>query len=83
MRPGSHAAGIGIPVAAPPGRTVVKNAARNSPEKSPISVSAAREGVYVAVSVSDEGRGIPAESLPHLFRKFSRIEAGEQGETPA
>ncbi len=57
---------------------LLSNAARNSPENSPISVSAAREDVHVAVSVSDEGRGIPAESLPHLFRKFSRIEAGEQ-----
>ena len=25
------------------------------------------------------GRGIPAESLPHLFRKFSRLEEAEQG----
>ena len=57
---------------------VLSNAAKNSPEKSPISVSAAREDVHVAVSVSDDGRGIPAESLPHLFRKFSRIDAEEQ-----
>ena len=58
---------------------LLSNAAGNSPESSPIRVSAARDGVHVAVSVSDRGRGIPAESLPHLFRKFSRIESGEQG----
>ncbi len=43
-----------------------------SPEESPITVSAARDGVYVAVSVADKGRGIPAEMLPELLRKFSR-----------
>ena len=55
------------------------NTARHSPESSPIRVSAVRDGVHVAVSVSDEGRGIPAESLPHLFRKFSRPGAEDQG----
>ncbi|MCY4615306.1 MAG: response regulator, partial [Chloroflexi bacterium] len=38
-----------------------------------------REGVHVAVSVADEGSGIPAESLPLLFRKFSRAQSEEQG----
>ena len=58
---------------------LLSNAARNSPESSPIRVSAGMKGVHVAVSVSDEGRGIPAEGLPHLFYKFSRIDSGEQG----
>ena len=57
---------------------LLSNAARNSPESSPIRVSAVRDGVHTAVSVSDEGRGILAESLPHLFLKFSRIDAEEQ-----
>ena len=51
---------------------LLSNAAGYSPEGSPIVVSAALEGVHVAVSVSDRGRGIPAELLPELFRKFSR-----------
>ena len=58
---------------------LLTNAARHSPESSVIRVTAVGEGVHVAVSVSDHGRGIPAESLPHLFRKFSRIESQEQG----
>ena len=51
---------------------LLTNAARHSPEASVIRVVAAREGEQVAVSVADEGRGIPAEQLPHLFRKFAR-----------
>ena len=58
---------------------LLSNAARHSPEGSAIRVSAAREGVYVAVSVADEGRGIPADRMPHLFRKFSSGLSGEQG----
>ena len=58
---------------------LLTNAARHSPESTVIRVTAVGQGVDVSVSVSDHGRGIPAESLPHLFRKFSRIESQEQG----
>ena len=57
---------------------LLTNAARHSPESSSISVSATPGDLQVSVSVSDEGGGIPAESLPHLFGKFSRIETEEQ-----
>ena len=58
---------------------LLSNAARHSPEGSVIRVSAVREGVHVAVAVSDEGRGIPAERMPYLFRKFSGGQSGERG----
>ena len=58
---------------------LLSNAARHSSESSVITVTAVREGVYVAVSVADEGRGIPSELLPFLFRKFTRIEGDERG----
>ena len=51
---------------------LLSNAAAYSHEGSPITVSAQRDGVHVAVSVADQGRGIPAELLPEVFRKFSR-----------
>ncbi len=51
---------------------LLSNAAGYSPEGSPITVSAVRDGLHVAVSVADRGRGIPADLLPELFRKFSR-----------
>ena len=59
---------------------LLNNAARHSPESSVIRMTAGLEDVYVAFSVIDEGRGIPAESLPHLFRKFARVQSEEQRE---
>ena len=58
---------------------LLSNAAGYSPEGSPIRVTAARDGVHVAVSVSDVGRGLTEDLLPHLFRKFSRIDGGNAG----
>ena len=58
---------------------LLANAARHSPESSAIRVSAAPGDLKVSVSVSDDGRGIAAESMPYLFRKFSRLESEEQG----
>ena len=58
---------------------LLTNAARHSHEVSAIGVAAVREGYHVAVSVTDEGRGIAAERLSHLFRKFSRIGGEDRG----
>ena len=58
---------------------LLSNAARNSSEESVIRVRAVRDMAHVAVSVTDEGKGIPAESLPLLFRKFSMARSEEQG----
>ena len=51
---------------------LLSDAARHSPESSPIRLAATREGVCVAISVADKGRGVPPDRLPHLFRKYSR-----------
>ena len=58
---------------------LLSNAARHSNELSAIRVAAVRDGVHVAFSVADDGVGVPAERLPHLFRKFSRLDAEERG----
>ena len=58
---------------------LLSNAARHSNDLSPIRVAAVRDGVHVAFSVSDDGVGVPAERLPHLFRKFSRLGGEERG----
>ena len=54
------------------------NAARHSPGSSPIRVAAVRDGPHIAISVSDQGRGIPAEQLPRLFRKYTDLGGQEE-----
>ncbi len=58
---------------------LLANAALQAPESSPIRVAAERDGVHVAFSVADEGKGIPPERLAQLFRKFSGAAGGERG----
>ena len=64
------------PVMADAGRIVqvlvnlLTNAARNSPQDSPIRVSVEQEDGNVAITVIDKGRGVSPEHLPHLFRRF-------------
>ncbi len=48
---------------------LLSNAARHSPESAPVRVEAARDGLHVAISVCDRGRGIPPEMLGQLFRR--------------
>ena len=69
---------VGLPRAMADRRRIVQvlnnlfaNAARHAPESSSIRVSALREDGHVAVSVSDEGRGVAPELLPRLFDKHA------------
>ena len=58
---------------------LLSNAAWHSPESSVIRVEAVREDIHVAVSVADDGVGVPSERLPHLFRRFSRLDGEDWG----
>ena len=68
----------GLPLALADKRRIVQvivnlltNASRYSNEKSTISLDARAQDVHISVSVTDNGRGIPAEQMPYLFAKFS------------
>ena len=52
---------------------LLSNAARYSEASAAIRLTAGREDCYVGISVADEGRGVPADVLLHLFRKFSPV----------
>ncbi len=55
------------------------NAAKHSPLSFPIRVAAEQTDLHIAISVSDEGKGVPQELLPHLFRKYTRVGGSDRG----
>jgi two-component system, OmpR family, sensor histidine kinase KdpD len=85
--PGALAVGIDVPpdlpaVAADPTllqqviANLLDNAVKYSPACGRISVSAAATGGQIAIRVADEGMGVPAEHLPHIFDSFYRVREG-------
>ena len=81
---GRHAVHVDLPPELPPvkadrGRIVqvlnnlLANAASNAPVSSPIRIAARADGVHVAVSVEDSGKGIPPRRMKDLFRKDSGL----------
>lgn len=53
---------------------LIDNAIKYTPEGS-VTVSLMRAGQVVRLTVVDTGVGIPTETIPHLFQKFSRADA--------
>ena len=60
-------------------RNLLSNAARHAPETSVIRVAAKRDGVYVRVSVADEGKGVPPDQLTRLFDQPATL-SGREGD---
>lgn len=54
---------------------LLNNAAKYTEDGGTIRLSARPDGDGVVVTVADNGAGIPAEHLPHLFEKFTRRSA--------
>ena len=52
---------------------LLANASKHSPDSAPIRLAAAEKGAFVEFSVTDGGDGIPADKLPHLFRKQAGV----------
>jgi len=58
-------------------RILVENALRHTPAGTPVEVSAALRKGRAALSVRDEGPGIPVEAQKHLFDRFYRADGGK------
>jgi signal transduction histidine kinase len=59
---------------------ILDNALKYIGEGKSIQVTLARTNGHVRVSVEDDGVGIPAESLPHLFDRFFRVDRARSHE---
>jgi signal transduction histidine kinase len=57
---------------------LLDNAIRYTPAGGRVTVSIVREGGTLSVRVSDTGKGIAEESLPYIFDRFYRGEAGNR-----
>ena len=51
---------------------LLSNALKYSPPGAPVTVTVGGDGATAAIGVRDEGIGIPAEDLPHLFGRYAR-----------
>jgi signal transduction histidine kinase len=60
---------------------LLSNAIKYSPDGGIVSLTAARNGQGVRVTVRDEGLGIPADQQDRIFTKFFRGDAGATGIT--
>ena len=56
---------------------LVSNAIKFSPRGSRITVAASMGENEVTISVTDQGRGIPAAMLGKIFERFEQVEAGD------
>jgi PAS domain S-box-containing protein len=52
---------------------LLSNALKYSPPEYPVTLTLRQEGDKALFAVRDEGSGIPAEELPHIFDRFYRV----------
>jgi signal transduction histidine kinase len=57
---------------------LLENAAKYSPDGSPIGVAVEEEDGRIAIRVSDRGAGIPSDEQPFIFEQFYRGAAASQ-----
>jgi len=59
---------------------LLDNALRHTPRGGRVDIAAGSDHGDVTITVTDDGDGIPAEHLPHVFERFYRADAGRDRE---
>ena len=52
----------------------INNAMKYAPESKEIVITVSRQNEWAKIAVTDKGRGIAAERIPHLFERYYRAE---------
>ncbi|MCA9570134.1 MAG: HAMP domain-containing histidine kinase [Myxococcales bacterium] len=60
-------------------RNLLDNALRHTPSTGTVRVSLAVDGDSVRIRVEDDGEGIPAEHVAHVFERFHQVDPSRTG----
>jgi signal transduction histidine kinase len=60
---------------------LVSNAVKYSPASTEVNISAAAHNGNIAISIRDQGRGIPAEKMATIFDRFEQVRSTEDQKT--
>ena len=86
VRVGSTASEVLAEIDADRIRTVIRNLLENAikyslPDSRAVEVSAAQNGEYVVIRVTDDGPGIPEHDIPSVFEPFFRVDRSRSKKT--
>ncbi|ACX65626.1 sensor histidine kinase [Paenibacillus sp. Y412MC10] len=58
---------------------ILKNGVEHSPEGGAIAISFSENALYTEIVIADNGKGIPKEDLPYIFKRFYKGKNASEG----